>query len=758
MSKTSNYDILKAVTTAFLEHQDTRVILQKAATQICQRLNFEACTIYVWDAAMQTLVLTAANGYRGGIGTQLRPGQGITGTVFSSRQMLNITNPEKHPAYIFVSETGEEEYHSYLGVPMLSGETCVGVMSIQSRKNRPFHDDVVDLAMTLSNQLAIILSNAQAGKVFRLLEEKSSQPKTRHARHDIELRGAPVAPGAVHGKALVLDGETSWNKITGEEKTEDIPHELRRLESALGKAREETLEIQERAAKVFIEADASIFFAQLLMLEDDGLIEDLRTSIEHGLKAESALKSVIEKFRGRFLTSHEGQLRDRAVDLLDIGMRVLSQLEGGRRRRGLEEHKFILVSREVMPSDLVRLPTHNLLALICSEGGATSHAAILARSLGIPAIMGFGRDHHIEEGDSLIVDGDEGVIYLRPSEQRLTIYRERLHSRRAELGHPLLKEPTVTADGTRLYLQGNVCMLGDFKHLDRINNDGVGLYRSEFMFMIHENFPSENEQYRIYRSLAKLADPNPVVIRALDIGGDKPLKYFDLGKEIDPMLGFRSIRVLLDHPEIFLPHLRAMLRAAQRGNIRILFPMIAHVEDMIAVRAVIDRCLRDLRETYGEKFDMPQIGAMIEMPSAVAQIDAILDYVDFVSLGTNDLVQYTFAVDRGNGRVDRYFKPMHPVILGYLDKVSRACVKRKKGVGVCGEIAGNAQWLPVLAGLGLHHLSMPPPVMPKVKMMAHRIDMDECRKLAQRCLKCRTESEVRQQIERFHEKMNNIEK
>jgi phosphoenolpyruvate-protein kinase (PTS system EI component) len=278
------------------------------------------------------------------------------------------------------------------------------------------------------------------------------------------------------------------------------------------------------------------------------------------------------------------------------------------------------------------------------------------------------------------------------------------------------------------------------------------------MFMIHENFPSENEQYRIYRSLSKLADPNPVVIRALDIGGDKPLKYFDLGKEIDPMLGFRSIRVLLDHPEIFLPHLRAMLRAAQRGNIRILFPMIAHVEDMIAVRAVIDRCLRDLRETYGEKFDMPQIGAMIEMPSAVAQIDAILDYVDFVSLGTNDLVQYTFAVDRGNGRVDRYFKPMHPVILGYLDKVSRACVKRKKGVGVCGEIAGNAQWLPVLAGLGLHHLSMPPPVMPKVKMMAHRIDMDECRKLAQRCLKCRTESEVRQQIERFHEKMNNIEK
>ena len=750
-------EIIKTVTDAIINHDNVSSILNKTVNMICQRLKVDCCSIYTYDRQDDKLILVATEGLERAIGYTMKTNSGITGHVFTNRRQVNIANPEKHPDFLYFKDSGEEKFHSYMGIPMMAGNSCVGVVVIQSCKARKFHEDIVDMSVNLASQLAIVVANADIDKIF---EDHSEQQEQKEAIEpglgDIVIDGVAISTGTVYSPIFMLQSDDYWNDIEIRY-VENRQKEQKRLKTAIKKAIAETIEIQDRAAKVFIEADASIFFAQLLFLEDPNFVSDINHGIDfHGMDAPSSVKVTVEKYIEKFKASKDTQLMERCMDLMDIGLRIIQYLLDSKEYpRPNDDQRMIFVGDDIMPSDLMRVSTENILGIACALGGSTSHTAILARSLGIPAVMGLTDLKELcHTGDKMLIDAEEGRVIINPSAATLKAYNDKLNHCPIEIFDENLGKPSYTLDKKRIEVMGNICMVSDMNSLKRYHNDGVGLYRTEFMYMIHETFPSENEQYRIFRSIAKMANPKMVTIRALDIGGDKPLKYFDCSEESDPMLGFRSLRILLQHDEIFEPHMRAMLRAGQRGNIKILFPMVAHYEDIIAVKKRLKVIMEDLNNWYGKKFKMPPIGAMVEMPSTVWQIDEILKEVDFVSIGTNDLVQYIFAVDRGNARVSGYFKPMHPVVLKTLKHIIDRARKHKKDVSLCGEIAGNALFAPLLLGLGLDEFSMPPMMLPKIKPIISKLDVSKCQDLIKKVLKLKTEEEVHNKVLDFLAKQN----
>ncbi|WDE97805.1 phosphoenolpyruvate--protein phosphotransferase [Lentisphaera profundi] len=754
-------DILKEVTNSILNHDPTSKILQKVTELVCEKLHLDVCSIYTFDSKKKTLNLRANTGFLKKTQVSFSIKEGLTGLVYREQNALNLTKPMDHPSFTLVNSIGEEKFQSYLGIPMIdSSGLTLGCFVIQTRFTSMLDESAVDLANTLASQMATLIS--QEG-LQRVLSDHTIQDRDEIAQAleddepdshiDLKLEGSAVSPGVIHGPIRMLNTREIWDRIVLET-GENRQIETGRLEEALKLSCEETVHIQERAQKVFIEADASIFFAQLLLLEDENFIKDMYFGIDfYSYTAEASVKNTVEKYIKKFQEARLPQLRERALDLLDVGIRLILQLQGLGLEQEVSQQKVILVAPEIMPSDLVRIPNENILAIVCSHGGSTSHTAILSRSLQIPAVMGVNDiDELCEAGDTFLVDGDNGSIVINPGDEILKMYEERLSVGVVNIEHPTVNLPTLSKDQVSIKMRGNICMVSDFKLLEKVQNDGVGLYRTEFMFMMHENFPVENEQYRIFRQVAKLGEPNSVVIRALDIGGDKPLSYFDHGTETDPMLGYRSIRILLEHPEVFIPHLRAMLRAAQRGNMKILFPMIAHYEDVVALKKVIKEQVAELRKIYGRKFKIPPLGAMIEMPSAVCQLNELLDYFDFVSIGTNDLVQYFFAVDRGNKKVSNYFCPMHPLILRVLKKIIDSCTERNKPVSICGEIASNPLATPILIGIGLIDFSMTPMQLSKIKHLTSQLDSKKCSKLARKALQCSTQQEVIDLVEAFYKK------
>ncbi|NQZ57466.1 MAG: phosphoenolpyruvate--protein phosphotransferase [Lentisphaeraceae bacterium] len=756
MLKNTVLNISKAVTDAILKHENVSSILDNTVELICHQLGVESCCIYSYVRDREVLELVATKGLtKQSVGSTIRTNEGLAGHVYTRQHSVNIIHPQKHPQYVCLALSGEDKFQAYLGIPMMVGNNCVGVLALLSAKAKKFHENIVDMTVNLAAQLAIVVANADVDKVFKDHSTQKRQiVKVVESESEIVLRGVSISGGAVCAQVFQLQSDDYWKKIEVRY-VNDREAEMQRLLDAIEQAKKETIEIQERAAKIFIEADASIFFAQLLFLEDPNFVSDIKHGIDfYGMKAGSSVKVTVEKYIEKFRSSNDAQLMERVIDLMDVGVRIVQYLiDDLVYLRPQGDQKMLFVGDDIMPSDLMRISTDNILGIVCRLGGSTSHAAILARSLAIPAVMGVSElDGKCENGDLMLIDGDQGLVIVKPTEARLQVYEERLSANFEEEVSAELTLPSVTADGQRIKVLGNICMLSDFELMKRYHNDGVGLYRTEFMYMMHESFPSENEQYRIFRSVAKMSQPNEVTIRALDIGGDKPLKYFDLHDEVDPMLGFRSLRILLQHREIFEPHLRAMLRASQRGNIRILFPMVAHYEDIIAVKEVIAEIMEDMVATYGKNFTLPPIGAMIEMPSTIWQLDEILDELDYISIGTNDLVQYLFAVDRGNSRVEDYFKPMHPIVIKALRHIVKRANKKNKGVSICGEIAGNPLFLPLLLGVGLKELSMPALLMSQVKPLIAKVKIGECRSLVNRVVKFRTEHEVRDEVMGFMEK------
>jgi phosphoenolpyruvate-protein phosphotransferase (PTS system enzyme I) len=562
------------------------------------------------------------------------------------------------------------------------------------------------------------------------------------SKQETRLQGVPVAPGIAHGRVIVHwldDEEIPFRNISGEE----LPEEIARFESALIATRAELLEIQQRIADAIGTKDAGIFDAHLLVVEDRTLIDEVLRNLEKERhNVEYTFHQVAEKYCRTLGAIDDPYLRERVVDIEDVARRVIRHLLGKAPRvLATEDKPHIIVARNLTPSDTASINRALVLGFATEQGSKTSHTAIMARSMDIPAIVGVhDLCSSLSSGDDILLDGYTGVLILNPTEETLLEYG-RIEQRKVQVAQRLgliRDTASTTSDGRHIILSANIELPEELDDVAGSGAEGVGLYRTEFLYLNRSKPPDEAEQYENYRLVAERSKPYSVIIRTLDIGGDKPSESLQLEHEQNPFLGCRAIRFCLQHPEIFKPQLRAILRAAAVGNVRIMYPMISGIEELRRANAVLDECRRELRDEGAEFNPDIEVGIMIEVPSAALSADHLAREVKFFSIGTNDLIQYAIAVDRGNDHIAHLYQPTHPSIIRMIKNVVDAARRHTIWTGVCGEMAGDIQLTPLLLGLGVDELSASSTLVPRVKKAVQSLSMPVCEALASEVLELET--------------------
>ena len=564
------------------------------------------------------------------------------------------------------------------------------------------------------------------------------------------LKGIAAAPGIAI--APVVHFHTTLDQIpTWKVEDDRVEAEKARLLGAVSSVTENLSSIQQELAGAIGKQDVRIYDAQLAILHDETFLKEIEGEIEqHKCNLEVALQRVVARYESVFEQMENAAMRERAADLRDIGRQLVGALvTTGRQIYTADGADYLFAADEFLPSDAGILDREHIRGIVTAHGGKYSHGAILARSLGIPAIVGVDKVmQETSNGALAILDGDAGVVLLDPKPDELADYERRLQEQRSVESRiaELRFQPSVTPDGTKVRLMANAESVQDVARLELGTMAGIGLFRTEFAFMERRQFPTEEEQVSMYRRAVEIADGKPVTFRALDVGGDKPLGYFKMPDERNPVLGWRGIRLCLDWPDILYTQLRAILRASAEGHVRIMLPMVTTRSEVVRCREVLDQLTADLRANNVAFDPRIEFGVMVEVPVMVSVLPEILPVVDFVSVGTNDLVQYLLAVDRDNQRVAKMYDPFHPGVLRVLAQISKMAIEAGKSASICGEIAGDHWFTPVLLGLGYRELSMAPVFLPRVKLMLRSFSLEECRVIARRALSLHSTSAVRKMI------------
>ncbi|MGD0087517.1 MAG: phosphoenolpyruvate--protein phosphotransferase [Verrucomicrobiota bacterium] len=570
----------------------------------------------------------------------------------------------------------------------------------------------------------------------------SGQPKGEKV-----FRGIAVSAGICRGKILVLHRARHIIARRGLA-DHQVTEEVGRFEKALVQTRQQILEIQDKVLKTLSAKEADIFEAHLLMLEDQVLVDEvIRMIRDQKVNADFAFHTVAERYVTALVAANDEYLRERANDMRDLLSRVLDNLLEVRDEFDLRHlaEPCILVSHDLSPSTTAQLDKKFVLGFATDIGGQTSHTAIMARSLGIPAAVGLQTvSQELESGDYALLDGYNGTIIVNPTDQTLFEYGQlaKIKASLEEKLREIRQQPAVTLDGKFIHLSANIEDQQDIEAVLTHGAEGVGLFRTEYLFISRESLPTEEEQYQSYRKVAAALKPNPVIIRTLDLGGDKFASHLQLAQEVNPFLGWRAIRFCLAQPELFRAQLRAILRASAEGNVKMMYPMISGLDELSRANALVDQCRAELR-AEGLPFDEKmEIGAMIEIPSAALIADALASRVKFFSIGSNDLIQYTLAADRTNEKVSHLYEPTHPAIIRLIKMTVEAAHQHGIWVGVCGEIAGDPVLAPLLIGLGVDELSAAPPVVAQVKYIVRRLRLTEAQALAEFALHCESPVEI----------------
>jgi phosphoenolpyruvate-protein phosphotransferase (PTS system enzyme I) len=561
------------------------------------------------------------------------------------------------------------------------------------------------------------------------------------------FRGIPVSAGVCRGKILVL-GRSRPNIAQRQLTDAELSEEINRLERALVQTRHQILEVQRKVSEAMGAQEGSIFEAHLLVLEDRTLLDEVvRVIQEKKVNAEHAFHTVAERYAATLAAIDDEYLRERATDMRDVTVRVLNNLLGVEEESHLRHLKepCIIVSHDLTPSNTAQLDKRKVLGLATDVGSKTSHTAIMARSLRIPAVVGLkDASEELESGQFALLDGVNGVIIINPTDQTLYEYGQ-LELKQATLQQTLrdiLREPAVTLDGHHVFLTANIEQATDAEQVKANGAEGVGLFRTEYLFLNREHLPGEEQQYQSYREAAVALKPLPVVIRTLDLGGDKFLAHMQMPTELNPFLGWRAIRISLQERDIFRAQLRAILRASAGGNVKMMYPMISGLDELNQANALVEEYKSELRRE-GVPFDENlEIGAMIETPSAAVVADSLAKRVRFFSIGTNDLIQYSLAVDRMNEKIAHLYEPTHPAIVRLIKMIVEAAHNHRVRVSVCGEMAGDPVLVPLLLGLGVDELSAAPPLVPQIKFIIRRLKLSEARELANFALNCEAAAEI----------------
>jgi len=704
-------DTLRRIVQEVNRAPDLSRALDVIVTRVKQSMAVDVCSVYLVDNDARQYVMMATDGYSPSVIGQVRLefGKGLVGEVVRREEPLNLDNASDHPSYIFSSQIGEEVYHGFLGVPIIQHRAVLGVLVVRQRERRRFAEQEETFLFTLGAQLAGAISHAEAsGDIDRLLLE------TDEAR--FALKGVSGTPGAAVGRAHVVYPLANLDAIP-DRPVEDVDAEIAEFQAAIGAVERDMRMMSARMVDVLPVEDIALFDALILMLRSENLVDRTIEGIRAGNWAQGALRKTISEHVSAFEKMEDPYLRERASDIRDLGRRIIERLQSSQPVYRAYAADTVLVGEEVGASHLAEVPAGRLVGVVSARGSSASHVAILARALGIPAVMGID-DLPVArlDGQELVVDGYQARLFVRPSEAIRKEFK-RLQREEAELSNELqelVPLPAQTLDGVRVSLLANTGLLTDITPSLRGGAEGVGLYRTEVPFLVRDRFPGEEEQRRTYRQVLKAFAPAPVTVRTLDIGGDKMLPYFPV-VEANPFLGWRGIRISLDHPEIFLAQVRAMLRAdVGLNNLQLLLPMISNVGEIDGALGLIKRAYGELQEE-GEQVAFPRIGVMIEVPSTVYQVPAMAQRVDFFSIGTNDLTQYLLAVDRNNAQVAELYDSLHPAVLRAIHQVVRAAHAAKRPVSVCGEMAGDPAAALLLLGMGIDSLSMSAASLLRVK-------------------------------------------
>src|SRR4030088_202423 len=692
--------------------------LDKIVVLIAANMVAEVCSVYVLRVD-STLELYASEGLnREAVHqTVLRQDEGLVGLVASEANPINLSEAQNHPAFAYRPETGEEIYHSFLGVPVLRAGNTLGVLVVQNRARRTYSEEEEEALQTTAMVLAEMIAS---GELSALARPGAPEPAARRPLH---LSGTALNDGIALGHVVLHEPRVVITNFIAD----DVPKELKRLEAAVETMRSDLDVLLERGEVVDGGEHRDVLEAYRMFAYDRGWVHRLHEAVATGLTAEAAVERVQSDTRARMLRSTDPYLRDRLHDLEDLGHRLMRQLVGQDHAPSREQlpDNAILIARSMGPAALLDYDRKRLRGLVLEEGGPNSHVAIVARALGIPAVGEIANATGVAApGDAIIVDGSTGDVHVRPSPDMEAAYIERVRLRaRRQLQYLALRDkPCMTKDGPKISLMLNAGLPVDLPHIEETGAAGIGLFRTELQFMVAATFPRTAEQFSLYRAVLDAAGDKPVTFRTLDIGGDKVLPYMRNVEEENPALGWRAIRLGLDRPGLLRSQGGALLRAAAGRDLRIMFPMIAAVHEFDEAKTLVERELTHLRR-HGHKLpDRVDIGTMLEVPSLLFQLDELLERVDFLSVGSNDLVQFFYAVDRGNSRVAGRFDELSPPVLRALKMIADKAKQHGKPVTLCGELASFTLGAMALVGLGYRSLSLVPSAVGPVKAMLLELD------------------------------------
>ncbi len=713
--------------------RDIASFLQRTADLVSRHLKADVCSIYLFDENSGYLVLQATVGLNPKAVGQIRmkPGEGLVGTTFEHQRPLREASASCNPLFKYFEEADEERFESFLSVPMQRGAQKIGVLVVQ-HESGDYFDEMDAMALrAAASQLAGAVENARL--LMDLFEATGKTPAPppetlRFIQGKTASGGNAFAPVTqfkkTHG-ALLSGGSQLCKHYT----VDDFHEALRRTS-------DELMDFQTRLSERLPESASLIFTAHFMILKDPKFISKIVDHIENGATPPDAVRLVARHYIHLFSASSHAYIREKANDMEDLAGRILKNLYKQDGEESLDGDR-IVIARELYPSEILKLATEEVKGIILVKGGITSHVSILARSLKIPLVIADRPELlDLPEGTPVLLDGGIGNIYVKPAEEVIDRFNTRNQVlKTAEVAARQLRPISRTRDGTRIRLLANVNLLSELKSVRELNVEGIGLYRTEFPFLVRPTFPSEEEQYFIYKRLFDEMDGREVTIRTLDVGGDKVLAYADAAGGLNPDLGLRSIRFSMHHRNLFEQQLRAILRAAAEAEkVRIMFPLISSLDEFREARQMVLDCIAALQADDLDHHPGPAIGMMVEVPAVVEIIEGFTREADFLSIGTNDFVQYSLAVDRSNEKVAAYYRPDHPSVLRALARIVQAPLKAGKDISVCGEMAHETEFIPFLLGIGVPTLSVDPQFLPTIQEQILNMDLADARHYAERLL------------------------
>jgi len=737
--KAQQISILEDIFQTLKDSENPESALEQIVAKVARSLNIDVCSVYVYDPLENRLVLKATHGLSASFVDyiEMDTSEGLTGMAVEQMQPVLVVNPATHPRFKYYAGSGEERYTTFLGLPLIYHQKVLGVLVVQTLAENGIREKDIPLFSNIASQISATV--AYTG----LLEDMSARrPGLRRRLPVMEISrslperpapdylwGDPVSEQVAEGYAHYLPENIDFDQVQCS--LSDLPEsEMERLNHAFERASGQIRQVARTGAGLS-DQESAILDAHLMFLRDAGLKRKIKAQIDSGKCAEYALKQVILEYVENFRGMEDAYLSERAADVLDIGRRVLGHLVGvsGDPHEPMTR-PTIVVASDISPVDLLAMRQPNLKAIVTARGGRTSHTVILARSLEIPIVIGV--EHlfeNVREKDYLIVDGSSGFVFVNPEEAVREEYaRRQAENQQIRLRLSALRDlPAVTLDGVHVRLGANIGLLSDIPHVREYGADHIGLYRTEFPFLLRKSFPTEEEQVELYTRMLQKAEGRTVTIRTFDVGGDKFLSYLDYPKEDNPFLGWRSIRISLELEEEFRKQIRAILRSSAHGPVHLLFPMISGVEEIRKVIALVDSEKQALDEKGIEYDRQIATGIMIEVPGAAAILGRLLKYVDFVSIGTNDLIQYLLAVDRNNKKVGNLYNALHPSVIVTIAEIVNVCRQHHKPVSICGESASKQECLLLYVGMAADRISMTPSSIPAAKQFIRGIRYEDAR-------------------------------